>query len=232
MIRVVAFDADDTLWLNEVHYKQAEARFTELMLSNGYGGSPMDVLNATEVRNVPLYGFGLKSFTLSMIEAALEIGGDCTTEWIQAILETSKDILKAEVELLPYTLNTLDALSGKYTLMLITKGELFEQERKIRETGVSAYFEHIEILGEKSEQAYQDLLGKHRIDPETFLMVGNSLRSDILPVVAIGGQAVYVPYENTWVYEQVAEETITESNYETIEHLGQLPEVLRRMNSG
>ncbi len=230
MIRVVAFDADDTLWLNEVHYKQAEARFTELMLSNGYAGSPMDVLNATEVRNVPLYGYGLKSFTLSMIEAALEIGGDCTTEWIQAILETSKDILKAEVELLPHTLSTLEALSGSYNLMLITKGELYEQERKIRETGVSAYFEHIEILGDKSEQAYQDLLDKYRVEPETFLMVGNSLRSDILPVVAIGGRAVHVPYADTWVYEQVSEDEIAARDYETIEHLGLLPGVLQKLN--
>ncbi|MBN1265906.1 MAG: HAD family hydrolase [Anaerolineales bacterium] len=231
MIRVVAFDADDTLWNNEVLYKRAEKRFDDLMHDAGFTGSAIEVLNAVESRNVPLYGYGIKSFTLSMIEAAVDIGdGFCKSEWIRSILTFSKEILDSDVELFPHTLATLETLSKKFDLMLITKGELSEQERKIQRTGVADFFDNIEILGSKHVGAYQAVLQKHRISPETFLMVGNSLRSDILPVVSLGGHAVYVPYENTWVYEYVSEEDIDDSAYQTIDHLGLLPQALQALN--
>jgi len=231
MIEVVAFDADDTLWNNEVLYKRAEQRFADLMRSGGFGGEPLDVLAAVERRNVPVFGYGIKSFTLSMIEAAVEIGdGHCKPQWISEILDYAKQILTSEVELLPYVSSTLEELAAQYRLMLITKGELSEQERKIQASGLTSYFEQIEILGSKHEEAYQALLDKYDIVPQRFVMVGNSLRSDILPVVALGAFAVYVPFEHTWVYEHVSEDELAHAAYETVEHLGELPDVLLRLN--
>jgi len=232
MIEVVAFDADDTLWKNEVLYKQAEQRFEDLMREAGYNGSAVDVLNKVEKRNVPVYGFGIKSFTLSMIEAALVIGdGRCKPGWIHSVLDFSKEILTSDIELLPHTIKTLEMLSRNYSLILITKGELSEQERKIEVTGVAKYFDHIEILGSKHEEAYRSVLRKHNISPETFVMVGNSLRSDILPVLSLGAHGVYVPHEITWIYEQVSEDDIGDAGYEKIDHLGLLPDLLQTIGT-
>jgi putative hydrolase of the HAD superfamily len=232
MIEVVAFDADDTLWKNEVLYKRAEQRFETLMQEAGYNGTAVDVLNEVEKRNVPVFGFGIKSFTLSMIEAALEIGdGSCKPAWIHSILDFSKEILTSDIELLPYTIETLEVLSRNYSLMLITKGELSEQERKIEITGVAKYFDRIEILGSKHEEAYRSVLRKHNISAETFVMVGNSLRSDILPVLSLGAHGVYVPHEITWIYEQVSEDDTGDAGYMKIEHLGMLPDLLDTIGS-
>ena len=191
----------------------------------------MDVLNATEARNVPLYGYGFKSFTLSMIEAALEIGkGECRPEWIREILGFTREILRSEVELLPHVLETLEALKDRYTLMLITKGELSEQERKISSSDLAGYFTHIDILGDKSSDAYRDVLGTYGIEPSRFVMIGNSLRSDILPVVALGGRGVYIPCETSWVYEQVPDHQAAAASYEQLEHIGLLPDLIDSMS--
>lgn len=230
MFQIIAFDADDTLWENEVLYLRAKAQYREIL--SGYLDSQQidSHLDELETRNVEIYGYGIKSFTLSMLEAALTLtdgqikGGD-----VQRILGLGRDMLSTQVQLFEHTERTLDTLARQWELMLLTKGDTFEQSRKIARTGLGRYFRHIEIVGDKSAATYQVLFTKYTIDPRRFLMIGNSLKSDILPVVELGGQAIYIPYEHTWQHEHVPERAIPDGRYTVIEHIGQLPEALDRL---
>jgi len=184
-------------------------------------------LDEIEVSNLEVYGYGIKSFTLSMIEtAAKAVDGKIEAHTISVILGIAKRMLSAEVELLEHTEQTLVQLSSGYDLMLVTKGDLFEQQRKISRSGIDHFFKLIEIVSEKTPARYLDILKKHHIEVERFLMVGNSLRSDILPVVAIGGRAVYIPNENTWFHEVSGQDEIEGVEYDELEYLGQLPEYM------
>ncbi|HMD87614.1 MAG TPA: HAD family hydrolase, partial [Anaerolineaceae bacterium] len=198
MIKTIAFDADDTLWHNEPLYDQARIQFCNIL--SGYQTSEIleNRLSQIEIGNIQYYGYGIKSFTLSMVEAAIDLSaGQIKGHEIQDILDISRQMLAAEVPLFENSINVLEALHSDYDLILITKGDLFEQIRKVERSGLARYFRLIEVLEDKTENSYRTLLEKYDIDPATFLMVGNSIRSDILPVLKIGGQAIYIPYATT-----------------------------------
>jgi len=227
MIEFIAFDADDTLWENESLYHKAKGELAQILSPYREPDWVNRKLDEIEVSNLQFYGYGIKSFTLSMIETAAEaVEGKIEDQTISAILEIAKRMLSAKVELLDHTEQTLAQLNSDYDLILITKGDLFEQQRKIERSGIDHYFKLIEVVAEKTPARYLEILKKHHIDVARFLMVGNSLRSDILPVVAIGGRAVYVPNENTWFHEVPEQKEVEGAQYDQLEHLGQLPEYM------
>lgn len=222
MIRVIAFDADDTLWHNEAYYRDAEAAFRRMLAAYHDEAWIQERLFATEMRNLGHFGYGIKSFVLSMIETAVELTeGRVTGREIQAIVDLGREMLAHPVELLPHVREALAELQGRYRLMLVTKGDLLDQEGKLARSGLDAFFSAVEVVSEKDEPAYRAILARHGIAPDGFLMVGNSVRSDILPVVALGGRAVHIPYATTWIHEHV--EDADTSSFATLEHLGLLP---------
>ena len=225
----IAFDADDTLWHSENLYAATQAEYRQLL--SGYAAPDRieAALHETEMRNLSLYGYGIKGFALSMIEAALDLSANqIQGHEVQRVLQLAKHMLSAELQLLDHAAQVIAQLAETYPLMLITKGDLFDQESKIERSGLKPYFSQIEIVSDKTPEAYAALLAKHHLNPARFVMVGNSLRSDILPVVALGGHAIYIPYHITWVHEQV--EDADAAGYQTLKHLGQLPAALERLN--
>jgi putative hydrolase of the HAD superfamily len=230
MIDLIAFDGDDTLWNNETLYSHAKDRFQRLFSKTHPPEWVKLKLDEIEIHNLKDYGYGIKSFTLSMIEAALELSDSAINAGeMREVLHIARQMHQADVELFAHAEETLAKLSGAYPLMLITKGDTFEQERKIRRSGLARYFQHIEIIGDKSAETYLTILDKHHIDPHRFLMVGNSLRSDILPVISLGGIAVYIPYAHTWSHEIVEDPDLERGRYYELEHLGQLPALVSRL---
>lgn len=227
-IQVIALDADDTLWHNEPFYTCAKERFIALIAPYQPAGAVEEVLNERELANLRYFGYGIKSFTLSLIESAIALtGGQVRAQDIQAILDTAKEVLTAELQLFPQVEETLAALASRYPLMLITKGDQNEQESKVARSGLGKYFRYIEVVGDKDESSYGLILGKYGIEPRRFLMVGNSLRSDILPVLRLGGRAVYIPYANTWAHENAVDEQPEAEDYMELPSLSALPELLR-----
>ncbi|MFQ5650153.1 MAG: HAD family hydrolase [bacterium] len=223
---VIAFDADDTLWHNEPLYTLTQGKFVDLLA--GYHETEWieQRLYETEIRNLELFGYGVKGFTLSMIETAIELTeGRIQGREIEQIISYCKGMLCAPVELLEHVKETVPALAASHRLMIITKGDLFDQEAKIARSGLAEYFDIIEIVSEKSAETYRAILAKYELNARTFLMVGNSLKSDILPVREIGAHALYVPYGTTWVHEQLSPAEIHEEYFE-LEHIGLLPEFL------
>lgn len=207
MIRVIGFDGDDTLWHNESLFALTQERFYELLRPYSAGPDLPARLFETEMRNLRLFGYGAKGFMLSMIETAIEVSaGRVTATEIQAIIDSGKALIEHPVELLEGVLDTIAALDGTYELLLITKGDLFHQESRIAGSGLGAFFDGIEIVSEKDAPTYERILKRRGIAPGEFLMVGNSVRSDILPIVALGARAVHIPYHITWQHEQVAGE--------------------------
>jgi putative hydrolase of the HAD superfamily len=203
-IQVIAFDADDTLWVNEPLFQETEHRFCELLENFLPQHTVSRELLAVEIDNMRLYGFGVKSFILSMIETAIKItDGNIKTRDIEKIIQLGKELLDKPVELIDGIEDVLKALQGKYRLVMATKGDLLDQERKLIKSGLSSYFHHIEIVSDKQEAEYRKLIKHLDIQPEQFLMIGNSLKSDILPVLNIGGYGFHVPYHTTWAYERI-----------------------------
>jgi putative hydrolase of the HAD superfamily len=230
MIEIIGFDADDTLWHNETLYTLAKDQFQQLLAPYANPEQARRRLDEIEEWNVRHYGYGIKSFALSMVEAALEISaGQIEGLRLGRILDIVKEMLNAEVKPLGAVEPVLAELAQQYPLMLITKGDFFEQQRKIERSGLAEYFRYIEIVVDKTAETYRGVLAKYHLEPLRFLMVGNSLRSDILPVLEIGGQAVYIPYASTWAHEQVDDQVQEAAKYLEIEHLGQLPELLNRL---
>ncbi len=220
----IAFDADDTLWGHEHVFVDAKKRCLELL--SPYMKPGMDLeqeLYAFERKNLKIFGYGVKGFTLSMIETAVELsGGKIPGSAIQQIIDLGKEMLTHDIELLPGVREALTALKPHFKLLLITKGELFAQESKIARSGLAAEFDIIEIVSEKDPVTYQNLLDRHGIDPAGFLMLGNSLRSDVLPIVEIGGRAAHLPYEYTWHHEAVNEEEAAAGYWRPEGGLGEL----------
>jgi putative hydrolase of the HAD superfamily len=235
ILDMIAFDADDTLWHTEHLYSEAQTAFKAL-LAPYMDTTTLDAerqLYATEMRNLSFFGYGVKGFTLSMIETAVELtGGRIGGREIQRLIELAKEMLRADVRLLDNVENTIQALAETHALMIITKGDLFDQETKVARSGLGSRFRHVEIVSDKTRESYAAVLARLNIAPERFLMVGNSLRSDILPVVALGGHAVYVPYHVTWAHEEVPEHERPADGYIQIEHLGDLPGVVARLEAG
>ena len=230
MIEIIAFDADDTLWDNESLYSQAKGRFQEILSNYASPEAIAQILDVNEVHNIDVYGYGIKSFALSMVETAIELSqGQIAGGEIQQVIEIARGMLTAPVDLYEKVMETLEELSMEYRLMLITKGDRFEQERKIARSGLKQYFEVVEIVGDKSEASYQEMMARYSLQPDQFLMVGNSMRSDILPVLRLGGRAVYIPQENTWSHENVVAGSGDTGKHYVLEHLWQLPELLHTL---
>lgn len=222
--RTIGFDADDTLWHNEVIFEQTHECYRTLLAGYHNAATVDRTLFETEMRNLELYGYGIKGFTLSAIETAIELtGGKIGTDEIRQLIELGRDMLAHPVNLLEGVTDVLPLLAAQYRLVLITKGDLRDQERKLAKSGLAAHFTHIEILSEKDTNAYQRVFSRHRIDPAQFLMVGNSLKSDILPVIESGGAGVHIPYHLTWAAERVAQPEACAGRLFTLQSMRELP---------
>lgn len=221
-INTIGFDADDTLWHNERVFRLTQERFVDLLDDYADHDQVEARLVETERRNLRLYGYGIKGFTLSLMETALDLTeGKFDARGMRQILAWSREMLTHPVEPLPQVRETLAALQERYALVLITKGDLFDQERKLAESGLAEFFNGVEIVSEKTEQLYKELFARHGRGVEHSLMVGNSMKSDILPVLDAGGWAVHVPYEVTWALEQ-ADDPDDDARFRRISHLGEL----------
>jgi len=203
-IHVIGFDADDTLWINETYFRDTEDKFANLLEKYETKNKIDQELFRTEIKNLDLYGYGIKGFILSMIECALELSNnEVSTKTLRALLDLGKEMITQPVELLNGVEDVLNSLKDKYRLIVLTKGDLLDQERKLERSGLSEYFHHVEVLSDKKEKNYSDLLEHLQIAPSEFLMIGNSLKSDVLPLVEIGARAVHVPFHTTWQHEEV-----------------------------
>ncbi len=202
-IKTIAFDADDTLWINETYFREAEMEFCRLLENELPAQLVSEELFATEMKNLPLYGYGVKGFVLSMIETANRVANrNASSGLVQRIITIGQELLQKPVELLEGVTETLEQLRGKYRLIVATKGDLLDQERKLKQSGLENYFHHIEIMSDKKNSDYQKLLKQVDCRPEHFLMLGNSIKSDILPVLELGGFGAHIPYSVTWAHEQ------------------------------
>jgi putative hydrolase of the HAD superfamily len=221
-ITTIGFDADDTLWQNEQFFRLTEDRFVALLGAHGQAAEISGKLLEAERRNLAFYGFGIKGFVLSMIESAIEITrGQVPTSAIAEILGWGREMLDHPVETLPHVRETLQALAGDYKLVLITKGDLFDQERKLAASGLGELFDAVEIVSDKNASTYERIFARHGDGARRAMMVGNSLKSDILPALAAGAWAVHVPHELTWALEH-AEEPVGEGRYRKLVDLGGL----------
>jgi len=227
-IKVIGFDADDTLWVNETYFRDAELEFAKLLGAYETANKIDQELFKKEMDNLELYGYGVKGFVLSMVEMALEISNyNVSNKTLQAILNIGKDMINKPVELLDGVEEVLKKLSKNYRLILATKGDLLDQERKLEKSGLIDYFHHIEVLSDKKEANYSKLLNHLDIKPSEFLMIGNSLKSDILPLVNIKAHAIHVPFHTTWAHEEVSEK---ESNGKAYKTVSSLRDILKFLN--
>ena len=214
-IKTIAFDADDTLWICETIFSNTQQSLTQLLEHYVDPKILKEVLYETEIKNLKHFGYGIKGFTLSMIESAIELSqGKITGTEIQKIVELGKEMIDHPVEVLPNIVATLEKIKDNYQLMIITKGDLFDQENKIARSGLSEYFDLVEIVSEKDATTYQSIIEKHNINIEEFLMVGNSLKSDVFPVSELGGKAIHIPFHTTWGHEIVRHNGVCPLYYE------------------
>lgn len=228
MITAIGFDADDTLWHNETIFEEYHGRFQALLARYHDPKTVERALYATEMRNLDLFGYGVKSFALSSIETAIELtGGAIPSDELRALVQMAKDMLAHPVELLDGATETVAALVADYRLIVITKGDLRHQERKFQRSGLASLVPHCDVVSEKDDATYARVLGRHGIAPEEFLMVGNSMRSDILPVLALGGHAAHIPYPLIWAHEECAAPTDC-PRFHALANLGELPALLER----
>ena len=212
-VKVIGFDADDTLWHNEAYFLEAQERFWGLMEDFLPQHTTARELMQTEIQNIDLYGYGIKAFILSMVETAIRISeGTITTKVIEQIIGYGKDMLAKPVELIDDVEAVLSALEGRYRLVVVTKGDLLDQQRKLEKSGLEDFFHHIEIVSEKNAAGYLKLLQHLDVGPGQFAMIGNSLKSDVLPVLGLGGYGIHVPYHTTWEHEHV-DIQITDPNF-------------------
>lgn len=226
-VEVVAFDGDDTLWHSETHFSVTHERFCALLADHATPDELGERMLATEQKNLEIFGYGVKGYTLSMIETAIEVsGGTVTADDIQQILDAGKAMLRHPTELLDGVRVVVEQVSLSHRLVLVTKGDLFHQETKLASSGLGDLFERIEIVSEKDERTYRRVLDDLAVTPDRFLMVGNSLRSDVLPVVAIGGRAVHVPYVVDWAHELVDDADLPDGGWWQLESLHGLGDLL------
>lgn len=230
---LIAFDADDTLWQNERHYLEVQEKFAGLLARYHTPEWIRERLYQAETRNLEHFGYGVKAFALSMIETAVELTeGRISGQDLQTLVDLAKGMLHGPMDMLEGIPETLELLKEKYPLMIVTKGDLFEQESKIARSGLVGCFRHIEIVSNKTAPVYRSLLEKYSLAPDRFLMVGNSLRSDILPVLEIGAHAVYIPHELTWQHEHADPPPAGQPRYGQLAHAGLLPALLEQLEAG
>lgn len=229
MIKVIAFDADDTLWVNEPFFREAEEEFAKLMEVFMPRHSVIKEVYQTEIDNLDKYGYGIKGFILSMIQTALRISDHkIPVTFIDKILEIGYEMMEKPVEILPGVEEVLAELHDKYRLVMATKGDLVDQEKKLKKSGLDHYFHHIEIMSEKKEADFAKLVRHLDVAPVEFLMMGNSLKSDILPVLELGGHAIHIPFHTTWEYERIEYE-IEHDNFYQAKHIAQVVDMIKGM---
>ena len=224
-VKVIAFDADDTLWENETYFAEAEQRFSELLEDFLPRHTVLRELLHTEISNLPLYGYGIKAFMLSMIETAIRISDKkIPASVIEQMITIGREMLDKPVVLLEGVEEVLKSLKGRYRLVLATKGDLLDQERKLIKSNLQGYFHHIEIMSEKKEEDYRKLIRHLDIPSEAFMMIGNSLKSDVMPVITVGGYGVHIPFHTTWAHERI-EVDIQSDRFIVLEKMKELPDL-------
>jgi putative hydrolase of the HAD superfamily len=225
-LTTIGFDADDTLWQNEQFYRLTEDRFASLLADHADPAALRQGLLDAQKSNLKVYGFGIKGFTLSMIETAIGItDGKVPAAVIEKILAAGRDMLGHPIETLPNVRETLERLAGSYRMVLITKGDLFDQERKLAQSGLGELFDAVEIVSDKQAVTYRRIFDRHGDGAERAMMVGNSLKSDVVPAIEAGGWGVYVPHDLTWAFEHI-EAPVDAARFRQIAHLGELPDLL------
>jgi len=230
MIRWIAFDADDTLWENEKYYHAGQVKLAELLSDYLTYDEVQSELLRTETDNMALYGYGIKAFGLSMIETAIRVSnGAVGSKEVSLILDHLRSMLEQQTEVFSGVVEVLEALKPDYQLMVITKGDILDQERKLANSRLESFFEAYEVVSDKKNDTYEKILKRLAIEPGEFLMVGNSLRSDVLPVVKIGGYGVYIPHRFTWAHEVVADTDSQSEGYVQINSIKELPGILEKL---
>ena len=230
-IRVLGFDGDDTLWHSETHFDVTQNAFRDLLSRHVPDADIDQRLAAMEMKNLSVYGYGVKSFTLSMLETAIELTESrIPASDLEVILGWGKKMLQEPTKLLDGVESTLRELSPNYDLLLITKGDLFDQEGKLARSGLGDLFSGVEVVSEKDTETYRGIFKRRGIRPEDFVMVGNSLRSDIVPVVNLGGQAVHIPYHVTWQHEHVPDESMPQTGWHRLDSIKELPRLITEMS--
>ena len=226
MITTIGFDADDTLWQNETFFRLTQDRFAELMAPYCPPEHLHAQLLASERRNLGHYGFGVKGFTLSMIETAIEVSrGSVPSHVIADLIAAGREMLAHPIDLLPHARATVEIMAQDHRVLLITKGDLLDQERKLAQSGLGDLFHGVEIVSDKNARTYTSIAARYGAAPEAMLMVGNSLKSDVLPMIAAGGWGIHVPHDLTWALEH-AEAPLDHSRFATLKHLGELPDLV------
>lgn len=226
-IKVIAFDADDTLWVNEPYFREAEHEVARLLSSYETENKIAQELYKIEIENLPYYGYGVKGFIISMIELAVKLSNyQIAPLVIEKIIDIGKDMLFKPIELLDGVEDTLKALKGKYRLIVATKGDLLDQERKLQKSGLLNYFHHVEVMSDKKESDYLKIIKHLDINPSELLMIGNSLKSDIIPLTKIGSKAVHIPFHTTWEHEKVCESQHSTTAYLTLKDIIELKKYL------
>jgi putative hydrolase of the HAD superfamily len=230
MIHWIGFDADDTLWDYEIIYHQAKHKIAKILGDDYDTDQLLEKLDDLEIKNIPLYGYGIKSYALSLFELlAGSSSKSIQPEILSKIISMIKEMLNTDFKINPYAEETLAKLSPRFDLVLITKGEGYEQGRKIERSGLAGFFSEVEVVSQKTEATYRKVLQRYQIAAQNFLMVGNSLKSDIVPVVQIGGSAVHIPHEQAWFHDHVPEEDMLTVEYKQLEHLGELPAYIEQL---
>lgn len=225
-IKVIAFDADDTLWVNEPYFQETEKKFCELMEDYLPQHSVSQELFKTEMQNLSLYGYGIKGFMLSMVETALRVSNKTlNVDIIEKAIAFGKDLLEKPIEMIDGVEEVLNALHKKFRLVVATKGDLLDQERKLRKSGLTHYFHHIEIMSDKQEADYKKLIRHLDIQPAEFMMIGNSIKSDIMPVLAIGGHGIHIPFHTTWAHERV-DHNVEHDRFNSVSGIREVPGLL------
>jgi putative hydrolase of the HAD superfamily len=228
-LTTIGFDADDTLWQNETFFRLTQAHFADLLRDHADTSHLHDHLLAAERRNISHYGFGIKGFTLSMIETAIEITeGRVPAKVIAEIMEAGREMLRHPVDLLPHAQTAVEALARDYRVLLITKGDLLDQERKLAQSGLGDLFHGVEIVSDKTAEVYQRIFARHGTGADQAMMVGNSLKSDVLPAIAAGGWGVYVPHGETWALE-FAEAPEGSARFHSLPSLASLPDLVSNL---
>ena len=219
----IAFDADDTLWKNEEEYLHGRQVFLQILADYNINQDALERVDEFEVENIQYYGYGVMSFALSMIELAIELTGERIHPGdIRKLLNLAKAMLTAEVEVFNGVRQLLEEISKEYPLMLITKGDLFHQQRKLEESGLAGFFQAVEVVSDKTPEVYREILERHKIDPHRFIMVGNSLRSDVIPVLKLGAWAIYLSDHLTWSHEDDPLAEISQDRYREVKEISQV----------
>ncbi|HLQ20097.1 MAG TPA: HAD family hydrolase [Tabrizicola sp.] len=229
MLTTIGFDADDTLWQNETFFRLTQDRFLQVLRDHADPHRLRERLEAAERRNLDYYGFGVKGFTLSMIETAVEVTeGRVPATVIGDLVAMGRELLEHPMELLPHARATVTALAEGFRLVLITKGDLLHQERKLAQSGLGDLFHAVEIVSDKTKATYSTVFARHGTGADQALMVGNSLKSDVIPALEAGAWGVHVPHQHEWAFE-AAKAPLDHRRFHAIDHLGELPELVRRL---